>query len=131
MIDLNPQFIRTATEELVVLTRAEFDALIAEIMPLDEDAEDVAIFDTRIAELQVGLDERLPTEVGTLILQGDSLLRAIRKWRGMTQAHVAMQTNLAQSYISDLESGRKTGAPETLRLIAVALQIDPKWILLG
>ncbi|MDQ6703117.1 MAG: helix-turn-helix transcriptional regulator [Pseudomonadota bacterium] len=31
-------------------------------------------------------------------------------------------------YLSDLEAGRRRGAPETLRIIAVALNIDPAWI---
>jgi transcriptional regulator with XRE-family HTH domain len=36
-------------------------------------------------------------------------------------------TQLAQGYISDLESGKKKGAPETLKKIAIALKVDPAW----
>jgi transcriptional regulator with XRE-family HTH domain len=35
---------------------------------------------------------------------------------------------LAQGYLSDLESGRRTGTEETLKLIATHLKIDPSWL---
>ncbi len=44
-----------------------------------------------------------------MMLHGDSLLKALRKWRGKTQVDLASSAGIAQSYISDLESGRKAG----------------------
>jgi hypothetical protein len=47
-----PQFIRTPQgEELVVLPRADYDALVARAESYDEDADDVAIYDARMADL--------------------------------------------------------------------------------
>ena len=47
-----PQIIRTASgEELVVLTRAEYEALLERADDEAEDADDVAIYDARKAEL--------------------------------------------------------------------------------
>ena len=60
------------------------------------------------------------------MLRGDSLLKALRNWRDMTQLQLAGLTNLGQGYISDLESGRRKGTSEALALIAE--EIDPAWL---
>jgi DNA-binding Xre family transcriptional regulator len=125
-MNINPQIIKAPDgSELVVITRAEYDALISR---LDEDEEDVAIFDARMAELKKDEAAVLPQEVAQLMLNGDSLLKALRKWRDQTQLYLEFKTGLSQSYISDLESGKKQGTPETLRKIAAALEIEPKWL---
>jgi hypothetical protein len=125
-MNINPQIIKAPDgSELVVITRAEYDALVN---GLDEDEEDVAIFDARMAELKNGQAEVLPPEVAQFMLNGDSLLKALRKWRDQTQLYLEFKTGLSQSYISDLESGKKQGTPESLRKIAAALEIEPKWL---
>ncbi len=127
MLDLNPQFIKTEAGDLVVLTRAEYDAIM-ELLHRDEDGEEIAIFDARMADLASGSDTRLPPEVAGFMLKGDTLLTALRRWKGVTQSLVALKTGLAQGYISDIESGRKPGTPEALRRIADAIEIDPQWL---
>ena len=80
-----PQIIRTpGGEELVVLPRAEYDALLARADHEAEDADDVAIYDIRKAELASG-GVVLPPEVSAAILRGESRLKAVRNWRGETQ----------------------------------------------
>jgi len=119
-----PQIIRTpGGEELVVLTRPDYDALVAaaEAAEWDEDAEDVAIYDARKADLAAGRDHALPPEVSTAMLAGDSLLKAARKWRGLTQSELSEKAGIAQGYLSDLESGRRAGTAETLRALGAAL----------
>lgn len=126
---MKPQIITTPKgEELVVLPRAEYEALIAAAEAVDEDETDIAIYDARKAELAAGRDKRLPPEVGAAMLRGDSLLKALRNWRDMTQLQLSHRTNLGQGYISDLESGRRKGTPETLALIAKALEVDGNWL---
>jgi len=123
-----PQIIKTASgEELVVLTKAEYEALLHGFVGDDEDAEDVAIYDARKADME-GSGEVLPTEVSVAILRGDSRLKAIRNWRDVTQMEIATQTNIGQGYLSDLESGRRKGTPETLKLLAEFLDVPVKWI---
>jgi len=117
-----------AGEELVVIPRADYDALVAAATEAEEDAADIAIYDERKAELAAGRDERLPPEVSAALLRGDSLLKALRNWRDMTQLQLAHGANLGQGYISDLESGRRKGTPETLALVAEALRVDPAWL---
>jgi DNA-binding XRE family transcriptional regulator len=115
-------------DELVVLPRAEYDALVAAAAGREEDADDVAIYDARKAELARGVDARLPPEVSAAMLRGDSLLKALRKSKDMTQLHLAFKTNIAQGYISDIESGRRKGTVETLTAIANALDVPAEWL---
>jgi hypothetical protein len=80
----SPQIIRTpGGEELVVLPRAEYEALLERADHEAEDAADVAIYDSRKAELTAG-GAVLPLEVGAAILRGESRLKAIRNWRDAT-----------------------------------------------
>jgi DNA-binding XRE family transcriptional regulator len=128
MIPVKPQTIRSSSgEEMVVLTRAEFDALARAASGIREDAGDIAMFDARLAALKAGADVALPAEVSAAMLRGDTLLRAVRRWKDVTQSHLAHRTGLAQGYLSDLEAGRKTGSPVALRKIARALKVDPAW----
>ncbi len=86
------QIIRTPNgEELVVLPRAEYEALVERADPEAEDAEDVAIYDARKAELATG-GVVLPPEVSAAILRGDGRLKAIRNWRGQTQQRLNLET---------------------------------------
>ena len=124
----SPQIIRTANgEELVVLPRADYEALLSAVDHESEDAEDVAIYDVRKAELKAG-GAVLPEAVSAAMLRGESRLKAIRKWRDMTQLHIESRTDIGQGYLSDLESGRRTGTPETIAKLAKALKVPVEWL---
>jgi DNA-binding XRE family transcriptional regulator len=123
-----PQIIRTPSgEELVVLPRAEYEALIERADHDAEDADDVALYDARTAELATG-GVVLPPEVSAALLRGDSRLKAIRNWRGETQMRLAVKTGIGQGYLSDLESGRRAGTPETIAKLAQALDVPVEWL---
>ncbi len=73
-----PQIIRTpGGEELVVLPRAEYVALLERADHEAEDADDIAIYDARKAELAAG-DVVLPPEISPALLRGDTPLQPIR-----------------------------------------------------
>ena len=123
-----PQIIRTPNgEELVVLPRAEYEALVERADHEAEDAEDVALYDARKAELAGG-GAVLPPEVSAAILRGEGRLKAIRNWRGETQLRLSFKTGIAQGYLSDLESGRRAGTPETMAKLAQALNVPAEWL---
>ena len=123
-----PQIILTpGGEELVVLPRADYEALLARIDHETDDVDDVAIYDARKAELAAG-GSLLPPEVSAAVLRGDSRLKAIRKWRDVTQQHLELKTGISQGYLSDLESGRRAGTGETLAKLAEALEIPVAWL---
>jgi hypothetical protein len=46
----------------------------------------------------------IPKEVVDRIAGGENALRVLRKWRGKTQLHISLKTNIGQGYISDLET---------------------------
>jgi len=124
----SPQIIRSPSgEEMVVIPRAEYEALLERADHDAEDAEDVAIYDARKAELAAG-GLVLPAEVSAAVLRGESRLRAIRNWRDVTQVYLARKTNIGQGYLSDLESGRRTGTPETIAKLARALDVPVAWL---
>jgi DNA-binding XRE family transcriptional regulator len=123
-----PQIIRTPSgEELVVLPRAEYEALLKRADNEAEDADDVVIYDARKAELAAG-SVVLPPEVSAAILRGESRLKAIRKWRGKTQQYLNAKAGISQGYLSDLESGRRPGTPETIAKLAQALNVPVEWL---
>ena len=115
-------------DELVVLSRSDYEALVAAASARDEDADDIAVYDERKAELAASVDALLPPEVSARLLKGESLLKALRNWRDLTQVHLARETGLAQGYLSDLEAGRRRGTPETLKTIAAALDVPAQWL---
>ena len=123
-----PQIIRTpGGEELVVLPLADYEALLDRADHETEDANDIAIYDARKAELTAD-GVVLPPEVSAAILRGDSRLKAIRHWRDETQMHLSFKTDISQGYLSDLESGRRTGTPETVAKLAQALDVPVEWL---
>jgi len=91
-----PQIIRTPSgEELVVLPRKEYEALLERADHEAEDADDIAIYDARKSELTSG-GIILPAEVSAAMLRGDSRLKAIRHWRNVTQMYLSDKAGLGQ-----------------------------------
>lgn len=115
-------------DELVVLPRSDYEALVVAASARDEDADNVAIYDRRKAELAAGLDAPLPPEVSARLIKGESLLKALRNWRDVTQMELSFRTGLGQGYLSDLELGRRRGTSETLKTIAAALDVPAQWL---
>jgi hypothetical protein len=115
-------------EELVVLSRQDYEALVALASEAAEDEDDVALYDTRKAEMAAGGETPLPEPVGAALLRGDSFLKAVRRWRGLSQTALAAQTGIGQGYLSDLEHRRRAGTPETFEKLAAALDVPMSWL---
>jgi hypothetical protein len=125
---MSVQFIRSpAGEELAVLPRAEYERLVAAAR-LDDDEADAALFRDRMAELEQGSVQRLPEAVSAAMLRGESLLASLRKWREMTQMEVNLRTEISQGYLSDLESGKRTGSEDVLTRLAKCYDIPLAWL---
>ncbi|RWM86781.1 MAG: XRE family transcriptional regulator [Mesorhizobium sp.] len=122
-----PQIIKTPTgEELVVIPKADYEALLHAAEEALEDAADVAIYDERKADLKT--EKPLPADVTMEILRGSSRLKALRKWRRMTQAELATTIGVSQGFLSDLESNRRKPSAQTSAMLAKALDIPGQWI---
>jgi hypothetical protein len=119
---MNVRFQKTPKGEVAILPRADFEALVARAAEADEDAGTVRIVARARKEIAAGAP-LLPKSVADRIGAGESPVRVLREWRDVTQLHLSFKTNISQSHISDIENGRRTGTPATLRAIATALDV--------
>lgn len=127
-----PQIIHTIAGDLVVIPRADYEALVAAsgIDDEEEDTMDVAAFDAAMRELTAdrddGRDATLPPDVTSAMLRGASRLTAWRKYRGLSQQMLAEQAEVGQGYLSQIERGHRVGTDETLKRIAdgLGLRVD-------
>ncbi len=108
-------------EELVVLPRAEYERLrrLAE----SEDAGTARIVRKAKTAIATGREITLPKPVVDRLASGENPVRVLREWRDQTQMYISFRTNISQSHLSDIESGRRTGTPATLRKIADVLKV--------
>jgi len=115
-----------AGEEMVILSKADYDALIAAAADAEENAADATTYAERKAALRP--EDLLPPEVSARITKGDTILRAVRKWRDMTQADLARRTGFAQGHISDMEGRRRGISIEAAKRLATALDVPADWL---
>lgn len=116
----NAQTIKTpAGDEMVVLPRADYDALLARLAELEEDMADIAAYDAAMLAGSGDPGRQIPDDT----LKG-ALIRSARKAAGMTQEALAAALGLQQGFVSDLESGRRRGSPETIDKLAATLELS-------
>ncbi|NJN82851.1 MAG: helix-turn-helix transcriptional regulator [Caldilineaceae bacterium] len=85
--------------------------------------EDIRSIDE--AKMRIALGEELiPSEVTYAILDGANPIRVWRDYRGLTQAQVAERAGISTPYLSQLESGKRTGTTAVLQAIAAVLDVD-------
>ncbi len=120
---MKPQVIKTESgDELVVLSRASYDALVRRAQ--GEDAATARIVARSSAALRTGTDVETPSHVAEAIARGESPLRVIREWRGMTQTDLGeTRTKIGQSTISALENGTRRGTPAVWKKLAEILRV--------
>ena len=119
------QLIHTEGEDLVVLPRSEYDALLARLG--DEAAEGrtaAAIAAGAAADLDAGREIALPDAVWARILDdGENPVKVLREHRNLTQAQLAERAGIAQPFISKLERGESAARMATWDAIADALAV--------
>jgi DNA-binding XRE family transcriptional regulator len=122
---MKPQFIKTEGEELVVLPRRDYEALVKRAKKVsDEDDKIARIVKKSDEALAAGDEVELPSKVAEAIARGENPLRVIREWRGMTQMYLGeMKTNVGQSTISALESGSRRGTTAVWKQLARVLEV--------
>ena len=125
MIQIRPQTIHSPSgDELVVLTRAEYDALSSAAAATLEEADDIAIFDARVADLTAGRDAEAPARGDDRDAARRLLLRALRRWKGMSSStsRSAPSSSKATSAISraaEREERRRPFAPSQERSTSI------------
>ena len=111
--------------DAVILTRAEYEALIERI----EDAEDNAFLDAVEAREQAIGKEKvradyLPAELVRRLIDGEHPIRVWRAHRRLSRDALAAGAGIAPSYLSEIETRRKPGSFGALAKLAVALGIS-------
>jgi predicted transcriptional regulator len=116
------QFIKTERgEELAVLPRDEYERL--KTLATSEDAGTARIVRKTKAAVAAGREILLPKMVIDRLAAGENPVRVLRGWRDITQMYISFRTDISQGHLSDIESGRRTGTPATLRKIADVLKV--------
>ncbi len=128
---MDAQFIRTESgEELVVLPRREYDALLATLG--NEEAEDgmtVRIAEEARRAIATGEEVVLPGWFCDAALAGKGRpIRGLRQLRNLTQEEVAARAGITQGYYSDVERGAKQPTGDVLDRISDALQLERLWL---
>ena len=111
---------RNGKPEWAVLPYEEYLKLIEQAELL----EDIRDFDEINAAINRGEEELIPAEVVDAILDGKSPIKVWREYRGLTQQRLADMVGISKPYLSQLETGKRTGTTEVLSTIAEALNVS-------
>ena len=122
---MKPQIIKTENDELIVLPRRDYDALVKRAKKAESEDEGTArIVAGSNSALAAGQDVELPADVAEAIARGENALRVIREWRDITQMQLGeMKTDIGQSTISALENGTRRGTTAVWKQLAAALRV--------
>lgn len=108
-----------AGERLVVISEADYLRLV----DAAETAADLADHKELRRRIADGEEELVPAEVVDRILDGENRIRVWREHRGLTLKALAEKAAIAQSFLSQIETGKREGTIDTLREIANALRL--------
>ena len=111
---------RDGKPEWAVLPYEEYLQLIEQAELL----EDIHDFDRISAAIESGKEELIPSEVVYAILDGANPIKVWREYRGLTQQQLADTAGISKPYLSQIETGKRTGATEILSAIAKALDVS-------
>lgn len=88
-----------------------------------EDMMDVIMAKEVLARIEAG-EETWPAELVYELLDTDSRIRTYRNYRKLSVSDLATAAGISQPYLSEIESGKKTGSVDVLKRIAAALKVD-------
>jgi len=111
---------RDGKPEWAVLPYEEYLKLVEQAELL----EDIRDFDEIRAAIERGEEELIPAEVVNAILDGKNPIKVWREFRQLTQQQLADRVGISKPYLSQLETGKRTGTMEVLASIAEALDLS-------
>ena len=68
-------------------------------------------------------EESFPIEVADRLLVGENPIGVYRSYRNMTQQELAAEAGINTAYLSQIETGSRTGSTRTVGAIARALDV--------
>jgi ribosome-binding protein aMBF1 (putative translation factor) len=120
----NLQFLTSPSgDEMVVMSRAVYDKLMAAVENAIDDRQDVRDAKAISDRISSGEEATFPHEV-VMRMRKENRIKALRKYRGMTQKELAEKADLNALYISQIETGKAAGGRKGLEKIAAALGVN-------
>lgn len=74
--------------------------------------------------IESGEEELIPLELINRRLSGESTVKILREYRGLTQEGLAKVSKVSRSMIAAIEAKHKRGGIATLKKLAGALKVD-------
>jgi DNA-binding XRE family transcriptional regulator len=114
----------TGPEDVVTMTRAEYDALLSRL----EDVEDRTAIDRLEARIEkegfaAATADYLPLQVLERLVAGEHPIRIWRMHRGLTREALAAAAGVSPSYLTEIETRRKPGSLAAVAKLAGALRV--------
>lgn len=116
------KFKTTASGEVAILPRAEYERLKALEQEAGEDAGTARLVARARKEISGG-DPLLPRQVVERLANGENPIRVLRQFREWSQTELATAIGIAQNYLSDLETGKRKGPLALHQKVAKALGV--------
>jgi len=110
-------------EEMVVLSRKDYEALLQRLDRAEDLEDSLAIADFE-KKLAAGQEELIPSEFVDRMVDGESPVRVWREYRGLSAKDLAANAGISTAYLSEIETGKKDGSVSALKSIADALKLD-------
>lgn len=105
-------------DKMVIMPFEVYEQLIDE----NSDISDALEIRRRIAS---GEEEAIPDHVVYRLINGpDTKLKVWREYRGFTIRKLAEAAGCSSAYVSEIESGKKSGSVRIMKAIALALRVD-------
>lgn len=95
-------------------------------LQLAEEAEmlqDIRDYDSVKMAIKQGQEELIPGEIVFALLDGANPVNVWREFRGLTRRQLAEMVGISTPYLSQIETGKRTGSTEVLLAIAKALTV--------
>lgn len=70
--------------------------------------EDIRAYDEAKANIEAG-EELIPSQVAYALLDGKNPIRVWREYRALTQQQLAEKAGISKPYLSQLETGKRSG----------------------
>ncbi|MBW8283948.1 MAG: helix-turn-helix transcriptional regulator [Rhizobium sp.] len=110
-------------EEMVVLSRKDYEALLQRLDRVEDLEDSLAIADFE-KKRAAGQEELIPSEFVDRMIDGESPVRVWREYRGLSAKDLAAKAGISTAYLSEIETGKKDGSVSALKSIADALKLD-------
>jgi transcriptional regulator with XRE-family HTH domain len=115
------------SEDTVTISRDDWQRLQEQL----DDAQDrSAVAERRAYERRIGKEaarrDYLTADEALRLLHGESPAKVWREKRGLSQRALAAEAGIGNSYLAEIEKGRKAGSDNALRKLAAVLLVPPE-----